>query len=367
MTKDTKKRVLILAAHPDDEILGCGGTAALHVRRGDHVTSVVACEGQSLRYRGHDIAMEEHTRAAAKALGVQDVRMLAMPDQRLDTMTLTEIITPIEAIVRETQPHIVYCQWGGDVNRDHHLLFEALLVATRPTEPCIEAVLAFDTASSTEWAYPRRFVPDTWIDVNETLTQKLDGGVRVRAQGVLQLNPRQRHFCAQKHPQPFGRGLRRGDAIFTGKDGLADTTGNAVDTPPHAAASDNVDIGRDKGCGLDKGTGDRMLTVLLQRGCHCQAVTGTDACQRHYCLHTQRRFGQGAGLVEGDSRRPGRAFQESTIADEHAVATQRRRSHGNGHWRCQGQRTGAGHHEHCQRNHPVVCRAGQKPEHPGTG
>jgi LmbE family N-acetylglucosaminyl deacetylase len=174
MMKDTKKRVLILAAHPDDEILGCGGTAALHVRRGDHVTSVVACEGQSHRYRGHDIAMEEHTRAAAKALGVQDVRMLAMPDQRLDTMTLTEIITPIEAVVRETQPHIVYCQWGGDVNRDHHLLFEAILVATRPTEPCIEAVLAFDTASSTEWAYPRRFVPDTWIDVNETLTQKLD-------------------------------------------------------------------------------------------------------------------------------------------------------------------------------------------------
>jgi LmbE family N-acetylglucosaminyl deacetylase len=118
--------------------------------------------------------MEEHTRAAAKALGVQEVRMLAMPDQRLDTMTLTEIITPIEAVVRETQPHIVYCQWGGDVNRDHHLLFEAILVATRPTEPCIEAVLAFDTASSTEWAYPRRFVPDTWIDVNETLTQKLD-------------------------------------------------------------------------------------------------------------------------------------------------------------------------------------------------
>ena len=161
MLTDTKKRVLILAAHPDDEILGCGGTAALHVRRGDQVTSVVACEGQSHRYRGRDIAMEEHTRAAAKALGVH-------------TMTLTEIVTPIEVIVREIQPHIVYCQWGGDVNRDHHLLFEAILVATRPTEPCIEAVYAFDTASSTEWAYPRRFVPDTWIDVSETLPQKLD-------------------------------------------------------------------------------------------------------------------------------------------------------------------------------------------------
>lgn len=174
MTKQTAKRVLILAAHPDDEILGCGGVAALHARRGDHVTSVVACEGQSHRYQDRDVAMEEQTRRAANALGVQDVRMLRLPDQRLDTLTLTAIITPIEAIVRETQPDVVYCQWGGDVNRDHHLLFEAALVATRPTESCIEAVYAFDTASSTEWAYPRRFVPDTWIDVSETLAQKLD-------------------------------------------------------------------------------------------------------------------------------------------------------------------------------------------------
>lgn len=174
MTKEPNQRVLVIAAHPDDEVLGCGGVVALHARRGDRVTTIVACEGQSLRYRGRDIPMEEHTKAAARALGVGDVRMLGFPDQQLDTLTLTEIVTPIEAVVREVQPQVVYCQWGGDVNRDHHLLFEAALVATRPVEACIEAVYAFDTASSTEWAYPRRFVPDTWIDVRETLEQKLD-------------------------------------------------------------------------------------------------------------------------------------------------------------------------------------------------
>ena len=174
MATETRRRVLVIAAHPDDEVLGCGGTVALHARRGDRVTTIVACEGQSLRYKGRDIPMEDHTRAAAKALGVADVRMLGLPDQQLDTMTLTGIVTPIEAVVRETQPDVVYCQWGGDVNRDHHLLFEAALVATRPVEACIEAVYAFDTASSTEWGYPRRFVPDTWVDIGETLGQKLD-------------------------------------------------------------------------------------------------------------------------------------------------------------------------------------------------
>jgi LmbE family N-acetylglucosaminyl deacetylase len=68
---------------------------------------------------------------------------------------------------------VVYCQFGGDVNRDHQILFKAALVATRPTERYIDAVYAFDTASSTEWAYPRTFVPDTWVDITATLESKL--------------------------------------------------------------------------------------------------------------------------------------------------------------------------------------------------
>jgi N-acetylglucosamine malate deacetylase 1 len=166
-------RVLVIAAHPDDEVLGCGGTVALHTRAGDCVTALIACEGESLRYGVGGVGQAEHTRRAAATLGVQDVRALGLPDQRLDTITLTELITPLERAVREVRPNIVYCQHGGDINRDHELLFKALLVATRPTEPWIESVYAFDTASSTEWAYPRSFVPDTWVDISSTLELKL--------------------------------------------------------------------------------------------------------------------------------------------------------------------------------------------------
>src|SRR6266542_2845464 len=126
---------LAIAAHPDDEVLGCGGVLALHARAGDPVTAVIVCEGETIR--------------------------------------LTDLIRPLEGIVREVRPRVVYCQYGGDVNRDHQILFKAVLVATRPTEAYLDAVYAFDTASSTEWAFPRSFAPDTWVDISATLAAKL--------------------------------------------------------------------------------------------------------------------------------------------------------------------------------------------------
>jgi LmbE family N-acetylglucosaminyl deacetylase len=165
--------VVAIAAHPDDEVLGCGGVLALHARAGDPVTIVIACEGESHRYGPGGVGQVSHIRRAAAALGVDDVRPLGFPDQALDTLRLTELIAPLEKIVREVRPRVAYCQYGGDVNRDHHILFQALLVATRPTESYLDAVYAFDTASSTEWAYPRTFVPDTWVDISSTLEVKL--------------------------------------------------------------------------------------------------------------------------------------------------------------------------------------------------
>ena len=166
--------VLVIAAHPDDEVLGCGGAIALHRDAGDPVTVVIATKGRTAEDSSNGQPQFSYTSAAMKVLDVADYRFLGFPDQRMDTFGLTDIITPLEAIVREIRPRVVYCQYGGDINHDHSVLFRAALVALRPQEPYLQTVLTFDTASSTEWAYPRRFVPDTWIDVNETLTQKLD-------------------------------------------------------------------------------------------------------------------------------------------------------------------------------------------------
>jgi LmbE family N-acetylglucosaminyl deacetylase len=173
MSSKEQRSVLAIVAHPDDEVLGCGGTLALHADAGDRVTVLIACEGESLRYGAAGVNQAEHIREAARELGVGDVRHLAFPDQRLDTLNLVELITPLEKAIADVRPAVVYCQYGGDINRDHHMLFQAALVAARPIESSRRAVYAFETASSTEWAFPRTFVPDTWVDVSKTLERKL--------------------------------------------------------------------------------------------------------------------------------------------------------------------------------------------------
>ena len=165
--------VLVIAAHPDDEVLGCGGAIALHRDAGDPVTVVIATRGRTAEDSSNGQPQFSYTSAAMKVLDVADYRFLGFPDQRMDTFGLTDIITPLEAIVREIRPRVVYCQYGGDINHDHSVLFRAALVALRPQEPYLQTVLTFDTASSTEWAYPRTFIPDTWLDISCGLERKI--------------------------------------------------------------------------------------------------------------------------------------------------------------------------------------------------
>lgn len=166
-------KVLVVAAHPDDELLGIGGIVLRHTDAGDEVRTVIMCEGESLRYQadvGQNLAIQE----AAKVLGVSRVYQLKFPDQRLDTYTLTDLITPLEQISDEFQPDIIYCQSACDANRDHKILFEAAMIAFRPNSPWIRDFYGFYTASSTEWGYPRNFVPDTWVDISHVLERKIE-------------------------------------------------------------------------------------------------------------------------------------------------------------------------------------------------
>lgn len=202
VSSPTGNRVLAIAAHPDDEVLGCGGTLALHADAGDEVTIVIACEGESLRYDPGTVNQAAFIREAAQTLGAAGVRKLGFPDQKLDTLNLVEVIRPLEQAVAEVEPHVVYCQYGGDINRDHHLLFQAALVATRPVTEHIRAVYAFETASSTEWACPRTFVPDTWIDISSTLDRKIQAMACYRSETRDYPHPRSlealRHQAAHR-------------------------------------------------------------------------------------------------------------------------------------------------------------------------
>lgn len=171
-------KVLVLAAHPDDEVLGMGATIALHASRGDDVRVVVVTDGSSTQYPGDAATRarkEQEALRAAAELGVEDYVHLDLPDMRLDTVAHVELNGVVEEHVRGHEPEIVYAV-QPDVNLDHRMLFDAVAVATRPTpgHP-VRRLLTYAPTSSTEWtpAAVNWFVPNWYVDVTETLERKV--------------------------------------------------------------------------------------------------------------------------------------------------------------------------------------------------
>ncbi len=178
--------VLVVAAHPDDELLGCAGTLARHVIAGDAVHIAILAEGSTSRNDHRDIAeasdeLQALRLAAQKAgeiLGVQSVTCQGLPDNRMDSVDLLDIVKIVEALISEHEPQIVYTHHVGDVNIDHELTHRAVFTACRPTVGhSVERLLAFETVSSTEWTPPGSrpaFVPNWFVDISTTLKRKLE-------------------------------------------------------------------------------------------------------------------------------------------------------------------------------------------------
>jgi LmbE family N-acetylglucosaminyl deacetylase len=171
-------RVLVVGAHPDDEILGAGGTLARHVLRGHQVHAVVVSEGASSRYPAEMLGtLEKQARRAAETIGFVSARLCDLPDQRLDMVPLIELTQLVEAVVTDVRPHVVYTHFPGDVNADHGVLARAVWTACRPYgQPQLRRFAVFETPSSTEWAWPiggAGLKPNLFVDVTETLELKL--------------------------------------------------------------------------------------------------------------------------------------------------------------------------------------------------
>jgi LmbE family N-acetylglucosaminyl deacetylase len=177
--------VLCVAAHPDDEVIGVGGTLARHAGSGDSVSVCILSDGVTSRYDDETEEMEaeisrrrERARAVCEALGVEDVTFYGFPDNRLDSVPLLDIVQTIEDEIRRIQPATVYTHPHGDLNVDHELVARATITATRPlTDSPVERVLAYETVSATEWAIPEpsnAFQPTSFVDIGDTLERKLD-------------------------------------------------------------------------------------------------------------------------------------------------------------------------------------------------
>jgi LmbE family N-acetylglucosaminyl deacetylase len=165
-------RILIVAAHPDDEVLGCGGTIARHAAAGHVVNILFMADGVGARGRGVKAGAKTERRAAAlqsaKILGARKPQFLNFADNRMDEKPLLEIVHGLERAVAKLKPDVVYTHHRSDLNIDHRITHDAVLTTFRPLPGAsVKAIYSFEVPSSTEWAAPSAgdaFVPALFVD-----------------------------------------------------------------------------------------------------------------------------------------------------------------------------------------------------------
>ena len=178
-------KYLIIAAHPDDEVLGCGGSMAKWSRDGSEMHVLIMAEGATSRDKSRDrVARQKElshlAQSASKAgeiLDVQSVELLNFPDNRMDSVDLLDVVKAIEDYVKKLQPEVVVMHHSGDLNIDHQIVHQAVMAAIRPQPShCVKRILSFEVPSATEWKSPTAgnpFVPNWFEDISDTLELKI--------------------------------------------------------------------------------------------------------------------------------------------------------------------------------------------------
>ena len=186
-------KILIVVAHPDDEVLGMGGTIAKHTSNGDKVNIVYLTQGitsrRGINYKNqtkYDLSEKEkktieieikklknNALKANKILGIKDTKFYDLPDNELDSISRLEIIKIIEKEIERTNPDIIYTNHYGDLNIDHKLVYEACLTACRPIKTKNPRLIAFGVLSSMEWNFPNSFNPNYFVNITSKIKLKI--------------------------------------------------------------------------------------------------------------------------------------------------------------------------------------------------
>ena len=200
-------RILVVVAHPDDELLGLGATVYKLIHEYNCIVKcVILGEGVTSRSDVRDIArwekeLEIHRSniyAAQKAIGYHEVGIYNFPDNRFDTVALLDIVKVVEKEKQDFQPEIIFTHHGGDVNVDHQRTFEAVVTACRPMDhEKVKAIITFETPSGTEWRAstdPRHFIPNFFVEVTKE-------GIDAKIKGMESYEFEKRPFPHPRSPQ----------------------------------------------------------------------------------------------------------------------------------------------------------------------
>lgn len=176
------KKILIVVAHPDDEVLGCFGTVARLVKEGYEAYTLILGEGKTSRDEKRIVdnkkneieILNSEIKKANDIIGIKKCFVYDFPDNRFDSVDLLDIIKVISKIKEEIKPDIIFTHYGNDLNIDHKITYQAVITATRPMEnESVKEIYSFEILSSTEWQYPISFSPDVFFDIKDTIELKL--------------------------------------------------------------------------------------------------------------------------------------------------------------------------------------------------
>lgn len=195
--------VLVIAAHPDDEILGCGGVMARHLAQGEAVHVLIVTRGIPDLFPPEQVEkVRAEMKEALAVIGVTSVKALDFPAPELDIVARRQLAGAIDQVIRELRATTVYIPHYGDIHADHEAVYQAALVASRPINNCpVRRLLCYETLSETEWASPfghHTFIPTVFIDVADYLDVKLEA---------------MRHYGSQLKESPHPRSLRSIQAL----------------------------------------------------------------------------------------------------------------------------------------------------------
>ena len=186
-------KCLIIAAHPDDEVLGCGGTVLKLKRNGAKAVVSIFGEGVTSRHAKRDEAspeqiseIKQQARHASRILGVDDITFIDLPDNMFDTVPLLTVVKYCEDLIRLYSPDMVITHSLADLNIDHHILARAVLTAVRPcTDAVVRDLLAFEIPSSTEWSFGQLnggFNPNVFVDISAHIDKKIEAFLCYRSE-----------------------------------------------------------------------------------------------------------------------------------------------------------------------------------------
>jgi len=175
------KTILIIASHPDDELLGCGGTVRQYVKKGARVVSVLLGQGVYARGKKSPTALKKlraDARKANRMLGIKDIYFENLPDNQFDSVSLLSIVKKVEKYIKQYQPDIILTHSAQDLNVDHRLTFEAVMTACRPqSEVKVPEIYCFEIPSSTDFnalSQNKVFVPNVFVDISAEIGEKME-------------------------------------------------------------------------------------------------------------------------------------------------------------------------------------------------